>query len=365
MVAALLASSATAFPRLVVTPSPPPPHNYISADVDVDWSERDLPCAHDRDLVLHNHTAAHRRSWRDPPISSLACFPGRCFRGVFDGRISLATHRHQWRRSLPNETLVDAQLSAVVAGQTPPVVVGPPKSERMHDEEAQRDYSRQIMQLLHDEFGVDLAAIRESTKRFKEYNSADKNSGFIGNPRLDAARQALSCGGRYAQMHADYYESANYVFTAVLYLGDEVGDDVARVGGETALIDEMRRDAAGACELARGVVVEPKPGRLVVFSGGGENYHAPLSVQRGRRTTFHVWYDCLDGHGSHGTPVTGLSGGKPHATVGAATGAMARDKHEECAAWAHEGECVKNEPFMSQECAQSCAGKLPTRKGGA
>ena len=373
MAASLLASAATAFPRLVDrTPPPPPhppPHSYISADVNVNWSERDLPCAHDRNLELHNHSAAHRRSWRDPPIPSLACFPGRCFRGVYDGRVSLATHRHQWRRGLPNETLVDAQLDAVVAGRKPPVVVGPPKSERLHDEEAQRDYSNQIMQLLHDEFGVDLATIRESTKRFKEYASTDRD--FGGNPRIDSTHtRTLSCGGRYAQMHSDYYESANYVFTAVLYLGDEVGDDVARVGGETALIDEMRRDAAGACELARGVTVEPKPGRLVVFSGGGENYHAPLRVERGRRTTFHVWFDCLAGHGQHGTPVTGLSGGAPQvtptqpgATAGAATGAAAViDKHEGCAAWAHGGECEKNEPFMRYECARSCAGKLPLQK---
>jgi predicted 2-oxoglutarate/Fe(II)-dependent dioxygenase YbiX len=30
----------------------------------------------------------------------------------------------------------------------------------------------------------------------------------------------------------------------------------------------------------------------VLFSGGGENYHASLPVTRGRRPTAHFWFDC-------------------------------------------------------------------------
>ena len=60
----------------------------------------------------------------------------------------------------------------------------------------------------------------------------------------------------YATHASAPYAGRTDVFTAVLYLGDESGDAVARVGGETALVDEMRRDATtGACELSRGVVV--------------------------------------------------------------------------------------------------------------
>lgn len=44
--------------------------------------------------------------------------------------------------------------------------------------------------------------------------------------------------------------------------------------------------------LTRGVIVEPLRGRLVVFTGGGENYHAPLAVTQGRRSTFHAWFKC-------------------------------------------------------------------------
>lgn len=48
----------------------------------------------------------------------------------------------------------------------------------------------------------------------------------------------------------------------------------------------------GDAQLAAGVLVEPRRGRLVLFSGGGENYHAPLPVAQGRRTSFQVWFGC-------------------------------------------------------------------------
>ena len=48
----------------------------------------------------------------------------------------------------------------------------------------------------------------------------------------------------------------------------------------------------GAARLVAGAVVEPRRGRLVLFSGGGENYHAPLPVTQGRRTSFQVWFGC-------------------------------------------------------------------------
>jgi hypothetical protein len=35
------------------------------------------------------------------------------------------------------------------------------------------------------------------------------------------------------QLHADYYESPAFLFSAVLFLGDEVADAEPRVGGET------------------------------------------------------------------------------------------------------------------------------------
>jgi hypothetical protein len=58
-------------------------------------------------------------------------------------------------------------------------------------------------------------------------------------------------------------------------------------GGETGIADEL--DAEG---LVEGIVVEPRRGRLLLFSGGGENYHTPLNVVRGRRAAWHGWFTC-------------------------------------------------------------------------
>ena len=89
--------------------------------------------------------------------------------------------------------------------------------------------------------------------------------------------------------------TARFVYTAVLYLADEEADITARRGGETALVDEMHRDErSGECVLAKGVVVEPRRGRLLIFTGSGENYHSPLPVVQGRRTTYHAWFKCAD-----------------------------------------------------------------------
>ena len=112
------------------------------------------------------------------------------------------------------------------------------------------------------------------------------------------------------------------MYTAILY--GEPSIDL--VGGETGFVDwtkapegssdsgtdEMifglqleaaNRDNNGArlsngntndnpVELISGVTVEPKRGRFVIFSSGGENFHAPLPVYSGFRPTFHFWFTC-------------------------------------------------------------------------
>lgn len=44
-----------------------------------------------------------------------------------------------------------------------------------------------------------------------------------------------------------------------------------------------------------GVIVEPKRGRLVLLSAGGENIHTPMEVKRGIRPTYHFWFKCKSG----------------------------------------------------------------------
>ena len=86
-------------------------------------------------------------------------------------------------------------------------------------------------------------------------------------------------------VHADYHEKKEYVISAVLHLGP--ADETALIGGETGLVDELNERG-----LVRGLVVAPRRGRLVAFSGGGENYHAPMGVEQGTRAAWHTWFSC-------------------------------------------------------------------------
>ena len=78
----------------------------------------------------------------------------------------------------------------------------------------------------------------------------------------------------------------------VLFLGEEAEDDTPLVGGELAIVDALARTDENVTVPTSGLVIEPVRGRLVLFTGGGENYHSPLAVVRGRRTTYHVWFKC-------------------------------------------------------------------------
>jgi len=88
------------------------------------------------------------------------------------------------------------------------------------------------------------------------------------------------------------------------------------VGGETGMIDipplghpyepafEIKKDQDGhdRSVIKHGIVVEPVRGRLVLFTGGGENFHSPLSVKAGKRKTYHAWIECASGgHALKGT----------------------------------------------------------------
>ena len=53
-----------------------------------------------------------------------------------------------------------------------------------------------------------------------------------------------------------------------------------------------KRHAASAMRMPIGHVVEPRRGRVVLHSGGGENYHAAMRVLRGQRSSFTAFFRC-------------------------------------------------------------------------
>ena len=145
--------------------------------------------------------------------------------------------------------------------------------------------------------GTKPAMLQSSVKRKKEYTTSEPGANNYGN------------------MHADYFESSSYVYTAILY--DDHPDDL--VGGETALVNFISdgKDATFGMrimqnatknlpngnkdtaqinrELTSGLIVEPKRGRLVLFSSDGSNFHAPMEVLSGTRPTHHYWFVCKRG----------------------------------------------------------------------
>ena len=106
--------------------------------------------------------------------------------------------------------------------------------------------------------------------------------------------------------HADYYENEWAVYSAILYTGHDDVDPL--IGGWTGFVDlddaaegsglhdpSLRHLPNGSAVLNRGLIVAPRLGRLVLFSAGGENHHAPLPVLRGRRQSIQMWFECRCG----------------------------------------------------------------------
>ena len=54
----------------------------------------------------------------------------------------------------------------------------------------------------------------------------------------------------------------------------------------------LERLENGSSVLHRGWAVAPVVGRLVLFSGGSENWHAPLPVGAGRRQSLQIFFGC-------------------------------------------------------------------------
>ena len=149
--------------------------------------------------------------------------------------------------------------------------------------------------------------------------------------RIPALAATPNCAAR-PSTHALPYRSADGqhssgVYSAILYLAHD--DEAALVGGHTAFVDTtpppplqqqqqqqqqpsdrhksadegetagdetssvgLERLPNGTAYLRRGLSVAPRIGRLVLFSGGSENYHAPMPIAQGRRQSLLVWFWC-------------------------------------------------------------------------
>ena len=128
--------------------------------------------------------------------------------------------------------------------------------------------------------------------------------------RLDMGLRASSM----CEMHSDFHSSTSFVFTAIIYLSDW-GDRFT--GGETVFAHEIgggekkmgvavRTDdsATVAIAMTGGYIVQPKIGRVVMFTGGSENLHCKMPSKAVKlsgaaqeetsspRTVMQLWIRC-------------------------------------------------------------------------
>ena len=207
----------------------------------------------------------HRKKSRTPAHSELSCSPPnqQCFRGVYDGfdnLLELAQQHGDGDTALHNQIAV--LLESLILKEGVPL---------------QRDgIDRNVLPSM----------LQVTVHRRQTYHTEKKKPTF-------------------EELHADYLESDAYVYTAILY--DDTPDNL--IGGETALIN-FRQDSQGGVTFGLspndsldskskepivftdGLIVEPKPGRLVLFSSGAENFHTPMAIRQGDRPCYHFWFKC-------------------------------------------------------------------------
>lgn len=79
------------------------------------------------------------------------------------------------------------------------------------------------------------------------------------------------------------------MYTGLLYLTG--AEDLELTGAETGIIDRFDDPEFGATP-AKGVVIEPSKGRLLLFTAGVENFHCGLPAVTGSRWFFQQMFDC-------------------------------------------------------------------------
>ena len=231
-----------------------------------------LPCLNQVPPSVGPFMADYRKKARDdPPYSSLPCAPSVCFRSIQDG------------------------FDDLLEGQGDSVTSMAAHAKTMTDRIAN----------IFVEQGFVSGPLNVTLAR---------RQGHFGHSRTSSVKEP------YEALHADYMEVAGYVVTAVLY--DEPDEDLE--GGETCFADSFisatptatndgstsKHEESGdditinssedakkeGFTLHEGVIIEPKKGRLVLFSGDGSNVHGPLPIRRKdqSRPIYIFFFHCLE-----------------------------------------------------------------------
>lgn len=127
--------------------------------------------------------------------------------------------------------------------------------------------------------------------------------------RLDATKdwEAREIHDEYWHAHADHNNTAHYHYSGLLYMST-YGEDFT--GGRLLFYDpdkylQYGEDPNVKEEELVDLIVEPRRGRVIIFSSGHENVHRVEKVLSGQRHVLSFWFTCnpqkefqifLDGH---------------------------------------------------------------------
>eukprot|EP00929_Paragymnodinium_shiwhaense_P044169 TRINITY_DN22661_c0_g1_i2.p1 TRINITY_DN22661_c0_g1~~TRINITY_DN22661_c0_g1_i2.p1 ORF type:complete len:238 (+),score=35.52 TRINITY_DN22661_c0_g1_i2:317-1030(+) len=161
---------------------------------------------------------------------------------------------------------------------------------------------------------LDEVALREAD-RFEEVENGESTLGRwtgVENIRAFAAQEfgvpaaslALA-GGHFGKpigqpkmvpcwLHSDYLaRPGTFFFTAITYLTSQ-GDSNGCEGCETAFVDRVgKAKRNGSRDATHGLAVQPRRGRVLVFSSGVENLHCKLG-HTGERRVVVLYFRCMD-----------------------------------------------------------------------
>ena len=277
-----------------------------------------LPCGKAR-LTDAEERFPYRAPWREPIHSSLCCLPNRtsgspgserCFRGVYDDIIE--GYERQWEvigQKVRMRTSIKRsggeqgwELGRVVRLQ-PPLIRRTSGSGR----EAAREWD-EVRPIDERDDTFDLALV-EQARRVLVHELGLRDEWVEPSVHRRQAIEPTAPSTHRNAWHVDYFESEWAHFAAILYLTapEAVAGD-KESNGWTGFVDcehpnrttlggvsnscNLERLPNGTALLTRGLMVAPRPGRLVIFTTGAENYHAPLPVASGRRRSLQMWFRC-------------------------------------------------------------------------
>lgn len=230
--------------------------------------------------------------WKTPR-TRFGCFAPRCFRAVHDDFASPQESRDLWRGLEPRYGRTNRRGEQFTSIR-----------EQHFDDGLLARITSRMAALLVEQYG----AVRPKISHLNTIGHWALDEDVAAGAGADysaaapafeqaAERRARVLAGRFAgaRGHIDAARPTQWLWTCLLYVGPH--DELA--GGETLLIDEAVDLVSSTGRVpqvaaSKGLLVEPRRGRLLVFTSGAENVHSALPIFGGHRALIQVWWTCDD-----------------------------------------------------------------------